>query len=297
MILRLILTDMEKIPEKSLKCGLSIPVFGMGTWMMGGDAKRNENDNGEAAATALRCGLERGLRHIDTAEMYAEGFSEEITGRAIAGWARKDIFLTSKVWSSNLDFDGVLRAAEKSLKRLKTDYLDLYLIHKPNDEFPMSETFRAMNRLADEKIIKHIGVSNFSVPRLKLAQSLSERKITVNQIHYNLIYRQPEADRLVEYALDNDIMLIAWRPLQKGAISEAEILKKLAAKYHKTAAQVALNWVISQPNTVTLSTMRNPEHIVENIGALDWRLDNDDVEMLRRHFPGQKMVSDAVPLL
>lgn len=265
--------------------------------MMGGDAKRNENDNGEAAAAALRCGLERGLRHIDTAEMYAEGFSEEITGRAIAGRARKDIFLTSKVWSSNLDFDGVLRAAEKSLKRLKTDYLDLYLIHKPNDEFPMSETFRAMNRLADEKIIKHIGVSNFSVPRLKLAQSLSERKITVNQIHYNLIYRQPEADRLVEYALNNDIMLIAWRPLQKGAISEAEILKKLAAKYHKTAAQVALNWVISQPNTVTLSTMRNPEHIVENIGALDWRLDNDDVEMLRRHFPGQKKVSDAVPLL
>lgn len=273
-----------------------MPVFGMGTWMMGGDENRDTTDNGDSSVTALRQGLELGLRHIDTAEIYAAGFSEEITGRAISGWLRDELFITSKVWPDNLSYDGVLRAVEGSLKRIKTDYLDLYLIHNPNDEIPMSETFRALNKLIDEKIVRNIGVSNFAVTRLATAQKLSEHKIVVNQVHFNLVSRQPEVEGLVEYALKNDVMITAWRPLQKATIIDAEILKPLATKYHKSPAQIALNWVVSQPNTVTMSTMRNPEHIAENIAAITWRMDDSDVELLRQHFPGQQIISDAVPM-
>lgn len=287
---------MTRIPNKTLKCGFSMPVFGMGTWMMGGDENRDATDNGDSSVMALRQGLELGLRHIDTAEIYAEGFSEEITGRAISGWLRDELFITSKVWPDNLSYDGVLRAIEGSLKRIKTDYLDLYLIHNPNDAIPMSETFRALNKLVDEKLVRNIGVSNFAVPRLAAAQKLSEHKIVVNQVHFNLVSRQPEAEGLVEYALKNDVMITAWRPLQKATIIDAEILKPLAAKYHKSPAQIALNWVVSQPNTVTMSTMRNPAHIAENIAAVTWQMDDSDIELLRQRFPGQQIISDAVPM-
>lgn len=287
---------MNKIPEKTLKCGFSMPVFGMGTWMMGGDTDRDPADNGDSSVNALRRGLELGLRHIDTAEIYAEGFSEEITGRAIAGWSREELFITSKVWPTNLSYDGVLRAVEGSLKRIKTNYLDLYLIHNSNDEIPMSETFRALDKLVDEKVVRNIGVSNFAVPRLIKAQELSANKIVVNQVHFNLVCRAPEAEGLIEYALKNDVIITAWRPLQKATIIDAEILKPLAAKYHKTPAQIALNWVVSQPNTVTMSTMRSPKHIAENIAAVTWRMDDSDIELLRNHFPGRMTVSDAVPM-
>ena len=139
------------IENKELKCGFKMPVFGMGTWMMGGNSERDAGNNGDADAAALIAGLERGLSHIDTAEMYAGGFAEEIVGRAIAGRKRAKLFITTKVWNTNLSFDGVLRAAEGSLKRLGTDCIDLYLVHKPNDDIPLKETIRALDRLQDEK--------------------------------------------------------------------------------------------------------------------------------------------------
>ena len=168
-----------------------MPVFGLGTWMMGGDSKRDLQNNGQSDIASLICGMEHGFKHIDTAEMYAEGFAEEISGQAIKGHLRDNLFITSKVWSDDLSYDGVLRAAEKSLKRLGTSYLDLYLIHKANDHFPLAETMKAFDRLMDEGLIKNIGVSNFSVERFKLTQQLSQNKIVVNQVHYNLASPRP----------------------------------------------------------------------------------------------------------
>ncbi|MDD5599291.1 MAG: aldo/keto reductase [Victivallaceae bacterium] len=285
------------IGEKELKCGFKMPVFGMGTWMLGGDFKRDPENDGQADIASLICGMEHGLKHIDTAEMYAEGFAEEITGQAIKGHNRANLFISSKVWSDDLSYDGVLRAAEKSLERLGTDYLDLYLIHKPNDAFPPAETMRAFNRLADEKTIKNIGVSNFAPERFKRAQNLCGHKIVANQVHYSLASRGPEQG-LLEFCRENDVMLIAWRPLSKGAIIAAEypFFDELCRKYRKTRAQIALNWLLSQDNVVTISTMRSTSHLEENLGALNWKMNAADIETLRTGFPGQEKISSTIPL-
>lgn len=288
---------MVTIEDKELKCGFKLPALGMGTWMMGGNSERDAGNNGDADAAALVAGLEQGLTHIDTAEMYAGGFAEEITGRAIAGRERGKLFITTKVWNANLNYDGVLRAAEGSLKRLGADYIDLYLVHKPNDDIPLKETLRALDRLQDERIIRNIGVSNFAVRRLDHAQALSSHKIVANQAHYNLIFREPEASGLMDYCLENDIMLIAWRPLQKGGMPDSgkAFLTPLCEKYSRTPYQIALNWLISQPGVATVSTMRQTAHLDENIGAAGWQMDKDDIEFIREEFPEQKKVS-AVPL-
>jgi diketogulonate reductase-like aldo/keto reductase len=285
------------IGEKKLQCGFKMPLFGLGTWMMGGGSERDPDNDGQADIASLICGMEHGLSHIDTAEMYAQGFAEEISGQAIKGHIRDNLFITSKVWSDDLSYDGVLRAAENSLKRLGTNYLDLYLIHKPNDLFPMAETMKALDRLADEGIIKNIGVSNFSLERFKLAQQICEHKIVANQVHYNLTNREPEKE-LLGFCQQNDVMLIAWRPLQKGAIIDVEypFFDELCDKYHKTRAQIALNWLFSQDNVTTISTMRSTRHIEENLAALNWNMSDEDIEILRCEFPGQEQISVDVPL-
>jgi diketogulonate reductase-like aldo/keto reductase len=285
------------IGEKRLECGFKMPLFGLGTWMMGGGRERDPGNDGQADIDSLNYGLEQGFTHIDTAEMYAHGFAEEITGEAIKGIKRESLFITSKVWNDDLSYDGVLRAAENSLKRLGTDYLDLYLVHKPNDRFPMSETFKAFDRLADENIIKYSGVSNFSVERFKKAQALSGHKIVANQVHYNLVSREAELE-LLDFCQESDVMLIAWRPLQKGEILDSDypFFDSLCEKYHKTRAQIALNWLLSQNNITTISTMRSQKHLDENIGALNWEMSKEDIETLRQGFPNRQTVSATVPL-
>lgn len=285
------------IPNKTLKNGFSIPVFGMGTWMMGGGSTRDPENDDQRDIDGLRYGLGKGLTHIDTAEMYAAGHAEEMVAEAIANYHRDHLFITSKVWYTNLRYDDVLKAAENSLKRLGTDYLDLYLIHKPNEAIPMEETFKALDKLQDQNLIRHVGVSNFSTERLKQAQTMSYHPIVANQVQYNLTIREPEASGLLEYCQRNDVIVMAWRPIEKGVITESPcpVLKSLMEKYNKTAAQIALNWLISQPNVVTMSTMRSPNHIDDNIDSVSWTMESEDVELLRTEFPDQQTVS-AVPL-
>ena len=284
--------------EKTLECGFSMPAVGLGTWRMGGRESRDPADDGTASVDALIAGIELGFRHIDTAEMYAGGFSEELTGRAIAGFDRASLFLTSKVWKSHLRYDDVLRAAEGSLKRLGTDYLDLYLIHQVNPDVPLRETMRAMNRLVDEKLIRAIGVSNFAVERFRHAQGWADSKVVANQVHYNLKVREAERSGLLKYCQENDVMLIAWRPLQKGGLLDRipDCLKEVAEENGLTPSQTALCWLTSQKNVVTIAMSRSREHLEENLCAADRVLSGDAVEFLRREFPGQTDCSEAVPL-
>lgn len=286
------------IPVRQLKNGFAMPLLGMGSWMLGGGAERDPASDGKKEAAALRSGLELGFRHIDTAEMYAGGFSEEIVGRAIRGWKRSDLFLTSKVWKTHLAYDEVLRACERSLRRLGTDYLDLYLIHQVDDAYPLEETIRALDRLADEKLVRHIGVSNFAVARLERARACAGHPIAANQVHYNLAVREAELSGLTDYCVEHDIMLIAWRPLQKGTLdAEApELLREIARRHGRTPAQIALAWLAAQPNTVTISTMRDRRHQLLNCEALEFTLPAEELLRLSREFPGQEAVSGAVPL-
>ena len=284
-----------KIPVKTLKTGFSMPVFGLGTWLMGGGHDRNPFNDDEADRQAIRNALDIGITHIDTAEMYAGGHAEELVGKVIKDYKRSDIFLVSKVWPTNLHFDDVLVSCTKSLKRLKVDYLDLYLIHAVNPDVPINETMKAFDRLIDMGLIKNIGVSNFSIKSFQNAQICSKNKIVVNQLHYNLIIREVEKKGLLEFCQKEDVILEAWRPVQKGKIKAKSValLNKLSEKYHKTPVQIAINWLISQKNVVTLSKMRSKEHLLENIGAVDWIMSDTDIEKLRSEFPDKTDLSDA----
>jgi len=287
------------IPKKRLKSGFEISVFGMGTWRMGGDYDYDPNNNDAADIKAIKSAIDMGIIHLDTAEMYAEGHAEKLVGQAIKNYDRERLFIVSKVSPEHLRYNGVIKSAKASLERLQTNYLDLYLIHHPNPEIPIEETMRAMDVLMEKGLIKNMGVSNFTIERLEKAQSYTKNKIVANQLHLNLIFREPGRKGLLDYCQKNDIMFIAWRPVQKGILTKKgiKILDETCHKYNKTPAQIVINWLISQPNVVTLSKMRNIEHIKENLGALGWQMSQEDIEKLRSDFPNQQDISDSVPLI
>ncbi len=287
-----------KIPLKTLRNGFSMPIFGLGTWEMGGKMERDHNNDDEADIRAIQAAVEAGITHIDTAEKYAAGHTEELVGEALHALDRKKIFLVTKVSDSHLHYDDVLQSAEGSLKRLQTSYIDLYLIHAPNHDIPLSETMKAMEKLIVTKKIKHIGVSNFSVEGLKEAQSYCKYPIVANQVHYNLQCRESAKKGLVDYCEKNDVMLIAYRPTEGGMLllTQSDVVGDICKKYGKTLAQVAINWLIHQKNVVTMSKMRNPKHLSENLAAIDWTMEESDWKRLEKEFPGQVDISAVCPL-
>ncbi len=276
-----------------------MPVFGFGTWQMGGKEDRNPENNDEADILAIQQAIEAGITHIDTAERYAGGYAETLAGVAMQKYPREKLFLASKVAPYHLRYDDVLTSLDATLKRLQTTYLDLYYIHSANPDIPIAETMKAMDKLLEEGLIKNIAVSNFTVERMKEAQTHTKNKIVATQVHYNLIFREPERKGVLKYCQENDIMLVAYRPVQKGLLTSSnnELMNELCKKYQKIPSQIAINWLTSQKNVVTLSKMGSEEHLEENLGAIGWEMEKEDVEKLDQDFPGQQDVSDSAPLL
>ena len=288
------------IPTKKLNNGFEMPVFGFGTWMMGGAFTQDPNNDDQADIQAIKTAIKFGITHIDTAEKYAGGHAEELVGEAIRNFARKKLFIVSKVSQTNLKYDDLIKSCQATLQRLNTSYLDLYLIHAPNPEIPIQETMRAMDTLMTEGLIKNIGISNFTIKRMQEAQSFTKHPIVANQLHYNLLFREPERKDLLEFCQKNDMMLIAWRPVQKGELTQKgkyKILDEMCDKYRKTPAQIAINWLISQPNVVTLSKIRSSDHTKENLGAIGWQMEKQDIEKFKDKFPDQRDISDIAPLI
>jgi len=284
------------IPTKKLKSGFELPVYGLGLWQMGG---RNEPDtsNDEQDIQAIRAAIDAGITHIDTAEKYGVGHAEELLARALEGYDRSKLLIATKVAGENQGYDDLLRSFEGSLKRIGTDYIDLYLLHSyPRPGIPVAETMRAMDRLVDEGVVKNIGVCNLSNNRFDEAQKHTKNKLVCNQVHYNVEYREMEKYDVVEYCQKQDVLLVAWRPLQKGLLPQAAVIDELAKKYGKTPAQIAINWLISQQNVVTISKTSSLEHLKENLGAIGWTMEAEDIERIRKEYPDQKFASDAVPL-
>ncbi|MFA9289277.1 MAG: aldo/keto reductase [Weeksellaceae bacterium] len=287
------------IPTKKLQNGFEMPVYGIGTWEMGGKMERDPRNDDQADITAIKSAIEMGVTHIDTAEAYAAGHSETLVGKAIQGYNRKDLFLVSKVKEPNLNYDQIPQSLQHSLERMQTDYLDVYMIHGPSETIPIEESMKALCELKDKGLIKHIAVSNFTVERFQAAQTASSHPIVAGQYHLNLKYREAEKRGILDHFQKNDVMFIAWRPLQKGLFNKesSALLQEMMQKYHKTASQIALNWLVSQQNVVTLSKTRSIDHLKENIAAVDFTMEKEDVIKLDQEYPDQEAVSDAVPLI
>jgi len=284
------------IPLKTLSNGFSLPVYGLGTWEMGGGWNEADTSNDDLFTDAIRSAIDHGITHIDSAELYGGGHAEELIARAIQGVDRQNLLLATKVLTGmEGGYDGVLRACEASLQRLKTDYVDLYMLHRCPDH-DLEGIMKALDRLVAEGMVRNIGVSNFTVNRFEKAQSLTENKIVCNQLHYSLECREIVDKNILKYSQQNDVIVTAWGPLGKGLMSDTPILHEIAEKYGKTPYQVALNWLICQENVVIIPKTTSLARLEENIGAIGWSLDNEDWKRLNDEFPGQITISNRVPL-
>lgn len=275
-----------KLPIK--KAGnLELPILGLGTWQMGGRFRKNPFNNDKRDINAIKGAINLGLFHIDTAEVYANGHAERLIAKAIKDIPREKIFITSKVDSDHLRYDDVIKACQGSLQRLGIKKLDLYLIHGPNQSYPLKETMGAMDYLLENELTSYIGVSNFHVPLLQEAQSYTKYKIVNNQIHYNLAARAYEENGTLKYCAEHDILVTAYSPIAKAEswFVKNVLLQKMSEKYSKTPIQTALNWVINKPNIVALVKSSNIEHLKEDLGAMGWRLKSEDERELDEKFP------------
>lgn len=259
-----------------------IPALGIGTWGMGGWFSRDTSHDNECI-DAIRTAVKLGMTHIDTAEIYGNGHAEEIVGKAIKGIPRKKLFITTKVAKNHLHYNDVINSAMQSMKRMSIKYIDLYLIHWPNPKVPLKETMSALDYLVERKLVRFIGVSNFSLRLLKEAQSYSKNKIAANQVEYNLLKR--DAEKMLCYCQKNGILLIAYKPLALGKLAHKGFrpFDEICLKYDKTPAQVALNWLISKQNVIAIPKASS-KHVKENLGALGWRIKKEDAVKLERYF-------------
>ncbi|MDV3002469.1 MAG: 2,5-diketo-D-gluconic acid reductase B (plasmid) [Chroococcopsis gigantea SAG 12.99] len=264
-----------------LPSGQTIPVLGMGTWRMG------ENQNARnAEIAALRHGLDLGLSLIDTAEMYGEGGAEEVIAEAIAG-RRPEVFLVSKVYPHNASKQGVIAACERSLKRLKTDYLDLYLLHW-RGSVPLAETLEAFLTLREAGKIRDYGVSNFDVDDMEEAIELPYGNgIATNQILYNLMRRGIERN-LLPWCRERGIPIMAYSPIEQGRILDNRTLKDIARERGATPAQIAIAWLLHQPDVVVIPKSSRIEGVEDNYNALNLKLTPEELERLDNAFPAPK---------
>jgi diketogulonate reductase-like aldo/keto reductase len=269
----------------TLPSGKPVARLGQGTWAMGDEPSERAEE-----IAALKLGLDLGLALIDTAEMYGDGRSEELVGEAIAG-RRDDVFLVSKVLPRNATRRGAVEACKRSLKRLETDYLDLYLLHWRESQ-PLDATLEAFAALHEEGLIRHYGVSNFDTADMEEAAALPGGDvIATNQVLYNLKHRGIEWD-LLPWCRERDMPVMAYTPLGNSGSDQRSILgnaavKNVAARHTATAAQVALAWLLRQEGVVVIPKAARRTHVRENRQALEIAraLTAADLEELDAAFP------------
>lgn len=276
-----------KIPEIKIQNTFQMPKLGIGTWEMGGRQNPDPSDD-KKFVQAIRFALENGIRHIDTAEMYGDGHTEELVAHAIKGFERENLLITSKVSGENLGYKALLNAAESSLKRLNTAYLDLYLLHWPNPEVPLSESMKAINKLLKKGLIRNFGLSNFPVDLVQEVMQLTDAPIITNQLEYNLFTRnngrltEEVESAIIPFCHENNICITAWRPVLKGAknaLQQPQILN-IAENHSATPMQIALAWLLNKPLMLAIPKMTSEKHILENIAAASIQLSEEEMQIL-----------------
>ena len=242
--------------------GEEVPSLGMGTYRL----------TGEDCAGAVNLALSMGYRHLDTAQMYG---NEAEVGRGMgeSGVDRAEIFLTTKVWPSDYAHDRVIQKTRESLKKLRAEYVDLLLMHWPGDGVPLGETLGAMRELQEEGAVRHVGVSNFSP---SLTQEAAEHvDVFCNQVEYHVYKSQ---DALLEQAREMDYLLVAYRPLSRGGVEGDGTLREVGEAHGKTAAQVALRWLVQQEKVSAIPKATGEEHLRSNLDVFDFELSNEEMD-------------------
>lgn len=243
----------------------AIPAIGLGTWQM----------KGKECVEGVKQALDLGYRHVDTAQMYK---NEEAVGQGIkeSSVDRKDIFLTTKIWYTDLKKDQVVSAVDQSLERLQTDYVDLLLIHWPSQETPLEETLEAFKKVKDQGKAKSIGVSNFTPELLEKALDIAPGLVN-HQVEMHTFYQQRE---MVRYCQENDLTLTAYSPLARERVLEDPVLNEIGEKYDKSPAQIALRWLIQQENVIAIPKAVPEDYQRQNLEAMDFELDEEDMRRI-----------------
>jgi diketogulonate reductase-like aldo/keto reductase len=266
------------MPTIELPAGERIPALGQGSWGLAEDPDRRDEE-----INALRAGLDLGMTLIDTAERYADGGAEELVGEAVAG-RREQVFLVDKVVPGNASRMGMLSACEHSLRRLRTDRIDLYVVHW-RGQVPLEETVEAFGALVRQGKIRHWAVSNFDVADLAELTTIPEgRAVQTDQVLYNLTRRGIEWD-LLPRSRELGLPIMAYSPLERGRLLGHPGLRRVADRHGATPAQVALAWVLREIGVGVLTRAGTAEHVRANRAAMDLRLTPKDLAELDREFP------------
>jgi diketogulonate reductase-like aldo/keto reductase len=266
------------MPHITLPDGEKVPAYGQGTWHMGESRNRFADE-----AAALKLGIDLGITLIDTAEMYGNGVAEEIVAEAATG-RRDSLFIVSKVLPYNASQKGTIEACERSLKRLKTDCIDLYLLHWRGSH-PFAETLAGFERLQRDGKIRHHGVSNFDRGDMEEWFKLSGGKsVASNQILYNLTRRGPEWE-IIPWCRERNISIMAYSPIEQGRMLGHKALADVGGRHGAAPAQVALAWLLRKDGMMVIPKASRQEHVRENLGALDLKLTDQDLADLDHTFP------------
>ncbi len=265
-----------------------VPALGLGTWRLG-ETKRSR----AAEVAAVTTAIELGYRLIDTAEMYGDGGAEEVVGAALQEAARagvvsrKDLTIVSKVLPSNASHAGVLRACERSLKRLQLDAIDIYLLHWPGSA-PLQDTVTAFEQLRSEGRIRHWGVSNFDTADMQQLWALpSGSHCVANQVYYSASARGTEFD-LLPWQRDQDVATMAYSPIDQGALTREKTFATIGKRHGVSASSAALAWVLRQPGMIAIPMSSSEPHLRENFRALDIELSAEDMAQIDARFPPPK---------
>ena len=245
-----------------LRSGGRMPALGFGTWQL----------QGKTCVDATITAVETGYRHIDTAQIYE---NEAEVGQALSasGVKRGELFVTTKLWTTNFTAARVAASMQESLDKLRMDYVDLLLIHWPNPAVPLEETLAAMNALVRQGRARAIGISNFPVALMREAAAKSEAPIACNQVEYHAMLSQK---KVLDHARSEGIAVTAYSPLGRGKLSKHPVLEKISRKYGKSAGQVALRWLIQQPGVAAIPKAASEENARRNFEIFDFALDAQD---------------------
>ena len=263
--------------------GIQIPKLGLGTW----------ESKGDSCKTAVREALNMGYRHIDTAQAY-DNEDQVGAGIAEAGVPRDDIFLVTKIWRDKISKDALKPSLEESLSKLKTDYVDLLLLHWPVDDVPLEEQLEALQNVQKEGKTRLIGVSNYTVDHMKQTIEDNGVEIATNQVEYHPFLNQT---KVLDYLRSKGLFLTAYSPLARGDVLDNETLKEIGARYDLNPVQVSILWEYQQDSVITIPKSDNPEHIKLNLEAIEKELSQEDMDKIfdLQSGEGRKVDPDFAP--